>query len=104
MVRASISGDGVGPQVRLHGKGNAAVYKQLVSDHVMPVLRHSSNLPSIFRQNNDPRHKAKLIKNFLIKGGKCHFYGLVSPDPQGAHNRNTYDIVTLRVPCKLDTN
>ena len=22
----------------------------------------------------------------------------------GAHNRNIYDIVTLRVPCKLDTN
>ena len=65
MVRANISGDGVGPLVRLHGKGNAAVYKQLVRDHVMPVLRHSSNLPSIFRQNNDPCHKAKLVMNFL---------------------------------------
>ena len=45
MVRAIISGDGVGPLVRLHGKGNAAVYKQLVRDHAMTVLRHSSKLP-----------------------------------------------------------
>ena len=65
MVGVSISGDGVGPLVRFHGKGNAAVYKQLVRDHVLPVLRHSSNLPSIFMQNNAPYHKAKLVMNFL---------------------------------------
>ena len=46
MVRASISGDGVDPLVRLHGKGNAAVYKQLVRDHVK-----TSQNKSIFTNN-----------------------------------------------------
>ena len=38
MVCGVISGDGVGPLVRLQGKVNAGVYKQLVKDHVLPVL------------------------------------------------------------------
>ena len=36
MVWRMILGDGVGPLVRLLGKVNAGVYKQLVKDHVLP--------------------------------------------------------------------
>ena len=35
MVWGMISGDGVSPLVRLHGKINAAVYKQLVKNSKM---------------------------------------------------------------------
>ena len=35
MVWGMISGDGVGPLMRLHAKVNVAVYKQLVKDHVL---------------------------------------------------------------------
>ena len=41
-VWGMISGDGVGPLVRLQGKVKAGVYKQLVKDHVLPVLRNST--------------------------------------------------------------
>lgn len=52
MVWGMISGDGVGPIVRLHGKVNAPVYKQLVKNHVLPVLRNSNKQPAIFMQDN----------------------------------------------------
>ena len=65
MVWGMISGDGVGPLVRLQGKVNAGVYKQLVKDHVLPVLRNSTKQPSIFMQDNAPCHKAMVDMNFL---------------------------------------
>ena len=54
MVWGMISGDGVGPLVRLQGKVNTEVYKQLIKDHVLPVLRNSTKQPSIFMQDNAP--------------------------------------------------
>ena len=65
MVWGMISGDGVGPLVRLQGKVNAGIYKQLVKDHILPVLRNSTKQPSIFTQNNAPCHKAMVVMNFL---------------------------------------
>ena len=65
MVWGMISGDGVGPLVRLQGKVNAGVYKQLVQDHVLPVLRNSTKQPSIFMQDNAPCHKAMVVMNLL---------------------------------------
>ena len=52
MVWGMISGDGVGSLVRLQGKINAGVYKPLVKDNVLPVLRNSTKQPSIFMQDN----------------------------------------------------
>ena len=65
MVWGIISGDGVGPLMRLQGKVNAGVYKQLVKDHVLPVLRNLTKQPSIFMQDNAPCHKAMVVMNFL---------------------------------------
>lgn len=65
MVWGMISGDGLDPLVPLHGKVNAGVYKQLVKDHVLPVLRNSTKRPPIFIQDNAPCHKAKVVMNFL---------------------------------------
>ena len=60
-----ISGDGVGSLVRLQGMVNAGVYKQLVKDHVLPVLRNSTKQPSIFMQDKAPCHTAMAVMNFL---------------------------------------
>ena len=60
-----ISGDGVGSLVRLQGKVNAGVYKQLVKDHVLPELRNSIKQPSIFMQDDAPCHKALVVVNFI---------------------------------------
>ena len=65
MVWEMISGDGKGPLVRLQGKVNERVYKQLVEDHVLPVLRNSTKQPSIFIQDNVPCHKTMVVMNFL---------------------------------------
>ena len=65
MVWGMISGDGVGPLVRLQGKVNVGVYKQLVKNHVLPVLRNSTKQLCIFMQDNAPCHKAMVVMNFL---------------------------------------
>ena len=65
MVWGMISGDGVGPLVRLQGKVNAGIYKQLIKDHVLPVLRNSTKQPSIFMQDNALCHKIMVVMNFL---------------------------------------
>ena len=65
MVWGMISRDGMGPLVRLQGKINAGVYKQLVKDHVLPVLRNSTKQPSILMQDNAPCHKAMVVMNFF---------------------------------------
>ena len=65
MVWGMISRDVVGPLVRLKGKVNAGVYKQLVKDHVLPVLRNSTKQRSIFMQDNAQYHKATVVINFL---------------------------------------
>ena len=59
-----ISGDGVGLLMRLQGKVNAIVYKQLVKDHVLHMLRNSTKQPSIFMQDNVQCHKAMVVMNF----------------------------------------
>ena len=60
-----ISGDGVGPLVLLQRIVNVRIHKQLVKDHVLPVLRNSTKQPSIYMQNNAPCHKAMVVMNFL---------------------------------------
>ncbi len=61
MVWGSISAEGVGRLVRLEGRVNAGVYKALVEEHVLPVLRGAVNQPAIFQQDNAPCHKAKSV-------------------------------------------
>ena len=51
MVFGMISATGIGPLVRLHGKINATVYKDILKKHV-PNLRTTINQPVIFMQDN----------------------------------------------------
>ena len=59
-----ISGDGVGPLVRLQGKVNAGDYKYLVKERILPVLKNSTKQPSVFMQDNASCHKAMVVTNF----------------------------------------
>ena len=65
MVFGMVSAAGPGPLVRLHGRINAAVYKELLKQHVLPILRTSVNQPAVFMQDNAPCHTAKSVKTFL---------------------------------------
>ena len=61
MVFGMISAAGPGPLVRLHGRINAAVYKEMLRQHVLPTLRFAADQPAIFIQSNAPCHTAKSI-------------------------------------------
>ena len=60
-----ISDAGTGSLVRLHGKINATVYKEIWRKHVVSNLRTAVNHPAVFMQYNAPCHTAKSIKTFL---------------------------------------
>ena len=64
MVFGMISIAGTGPLVKLHGKINANVYKEILKKHV-PNLRTAINQPAVFMQDNAPCHTAKSVKTFL---------------------------------------
>ena len=67
MVFGMISAAGPGPLVRLHGRINEAVYKEMLRQHVLPTLRSAANQPTIFMQDNAPCHTAKSIKTFFTE-------------------------------------
>ena len=59
-----ISVAGRGPFVRLHGKINATVYKEILKEHV-PILRTAINQPAVFMQDDAPCNTAKSFKRFF---------------------------------------
>ena len=65
MVFGMISEAGTGPLVRLCGKINATVRKEILKKHVVPNLRIAINQPFISMQDNAPCHTAKSVKTFL---------------------------------------
>ena len=60
-----ISSVGTGPLVRLHGKINATVYKEILKKSAVPNLRTIINQPVVFMQDNAPCHAAKSVRTFL---------------------------------------
>ena len=68
MVFGMISWQGTSPFVRLNTKVNAAVYKNVLEQHVVPVvpvLQNSGMETPVIMQDNAPCHKAKLVMNYL---------------------------------------
>ena len=61
-----ISAAGTGLLVRLHGKINTTVYKEILKKRV-PNLRNPINQLAVFMQDNLPCHTAKSVKTFLSK-------------------------------------
>ena len=64
MVFCMISATGTGTLVRLHGKINTTVYKEILKKHV-PNLRTTIYQPAVFMQDNAQCHTAKSVKTFL---------------------------------------
>ena len=62
MVWGSISTEGTGPLVRLHGKINSSAYKSILSKYAVPYMRACDAQPAIFMQDNAPCHTAKTVK------------------------------------------
>ena len=69
-----------GPLVRLHGKIDATVYKEIWIKHVSK-LRTVINQAAVFMQDNTPCHTAKSVKIFLSEIG-CYCYGVACSKPK----------------------
>ena len=66
MVWGIISAAGTSPLVRLRGRINGKVYRQILRQHALPYLRNAGIKNPIFMQNNAPCHTYKKIKSFFI--------------------------------------
>ena len=67
MVWGCFSANGAGPLHRVQGKMDAAIYHDIISKVLVPY--GSLNMPNdwIFQHDNDPKHTAGLVKNYLHK-------------------------------------
>lgn len=58
----------VGPLKRIEGKLTGAKYREILKNHMAPFLREmkrDKHTEFIFQHDNDPKHTAKVVKNYL---------------------------------------
>ena len=65
MVFDMKSWQGTSPLERLNTKVNAAVHKNVLEQHLVPVLQNSGIETRVCMQDNAPCLKAQLVKNYL---------------------------------------
>ena len=66
MVFGMFSSQGTTPLVRLPIRVNAQIYKKnIVEDHVVPIIENSGIDGATFMQDNAPCHKAKTVMSYL---------------------------------------
>ena len=67
MLWGAFSWKGVGPIFNIKGNMNAAMYRNILSEEMLPYARQ--NLPRgwIFHQDNDPKHRSPLLQEFFSK-------------------------------------
>ena len=65
MVFGMFSSQGTTPLVRLQTRVNAQIYKNIVQDHVVPIIQNSGLDRATFMQDNAPCHKAKVVMSYL---------------------------------------
>jgi hypothetical protein len=66
-VRGCISANGVWDLVRINGLLNAENYRQILIHHAISSGRHLIGPEFILQHDNDPKHTAKVIKNYQHK-------------------------------------
>ena len=65
MVFGMFSSQGTTPLVRLQTRVNVQTYKNIVQDHVVPIIQNSGFDRDTFMQDNAPCHKAKVVMSYL---------------------------------------
>lgn len=65
MVWGSFSRDGVGPVHQIHGIMDQYIYRDLLRDVMLPYSEDHLPLNWIFQQDNDPKHTAHTVRDWL---------------------------------------
>src|SRR5699024_4695583 len=65
MVWGCFSRSGTGPLVKIEGKIDRIVYENILENTMLPSAEREMPLMWIFQQDNDPKHSARLIKNWF---------------------------------------
>lgn len=65
MVWGIFSGFGIGPIVEINGIMNAAIYKNILNNNLLPYCETNLSPGWIFQHNNDPKHTSNLVKRWL---------------------------------------
>ena len=65
MVFGMFSSQGTTPLVRLQTSCKRADLKNIVQDHVVPIIQNSGFDRATFMQDNTPCHKAKVVMSYL---------------------------------------
>ena len=78
MVFGMFSSRGTTPLVRLQTRVNAQIYKNIVQDHVVPIIQNSGFDRATFMQDNAPCHKAKVVMSYLSEQD----FGIMDWPPQ----------------------
>ncbi|PIO62280.1 hypothetical protein TELCIR_16172 [Teladorsagia circumcincta] len=65
MVHGSFSGKGVGPLHRIEGNMDSEMYLNIMETVVLPYIRSTARGGFIFQQDNDPKHKSKLLTKWF---------------------------------------
>ena len=65
MVFGMFSSQGTTPLVRLQTRVNTQIYKNIVQDHVVPIIHNSGFDRATSMQDNAPCHKAKVVMSYL---------------------------------------
>ena len=65
MVWGCFSRSGTGPLVRIDTIMDRFVYRDILRNHMLPYAEEEMPLRWEFQQDNDPKHKSRLIQNWF---------------------------------------
>ena len=65
MLFGMFSNQGTMPLVQLQTRVSTQIYKNIVQDHVVPIIQNSGFDRATFMQDNAPCHKAKVVMSYL---------------------------------------
>lgn len=65
MIWGAFSWKGVGPIFKIEGNMDSTHYKEIVSEQMLPYARRNMPRGWIFQQDNDPKHRSKLLQEFF---------------------------------------
>jgi transposase len=66
MVWGCFSRSGTGPIIKIEGKMDRFVYRDILANTMLPFAEEEMPLTWRFQQDNDPKHSSRLIKNWFL--------------------------------------